>query len=299
MEQENVTKSKNKLSILLVIIIVALSGAFVYMLMEYNKMKTDNAVVQEALEEQKNSLTNELQDLMGEYEDLKTDNDSMNIRIEGQQKKIKQLLAVNANNMETIKLYKKELNTLREVMRSYIVQIDSLNQRNQMLVTENTEVKGKLDDARKSNESLEKQKQELNSKVEMAAVMVAKGITGSGLSKREKETEKASSVAKVKVCFTVRENPLLKSGDKTVYLRISRPDNLVLANSNDDVFDYEGSQLAYSAKRVIDYQNKDLDVCVYFDNTGKLIPGIYTLDIFCDGKMIGTSSMTLKKGFFE
>ncbi len=299
MEQGNMPKSKSKVSILLFVIIVFMSAALVYMLMEYNKMKTDNEVVQEALEEQKNSLTNELQDLMGEYEDLKTDNDSMNIRIEGQQKKIKQLLSAQRSNMETIKLYKKELNTLREVMKSYIVQIDSLNQRNQMLITENTEVKGKLDEARKNNESLESEKQELNSKVQMAAVMVAKGIAGSGLTKRDKLTDKAASTAKVKVCFTIRENPLLKSGEKTVYLRISRPDNLVLANSNDDLFDYEGSQLAFSAKRNVDYDNKDLDVCIYFENAGKLIPGIYTLDIFCEGKMIGSSTMTLKKGLFE
>lgn len=294
MEQVNPTKSKNRVSILLIIIIVLLSGALFYMLMEYNKMKTDNAIVQEALEEQKNSLTNELQDLMGEYEDLKTDNDSLNTRIEGQQKKIKQLLALRASDLETIKLYKKELNTLREIMKSYIVQIDSLNQRNQMLISENTEVKGKLDDARKSNDSLAQEKNELSSKVQMAAVMVAKGITGSGLSKRDNETERASRTMKIKTCFTIRENPLIAAGSKTVYLRISRPDNLVLANSEEDLFDYEGDKLAFSAKREIEYDQKDLDVCIYFDNKGKLIPGSYTLDIFCEGKLIGTSAMTLK-----
>jgi len=289
------TTSNNRKSIvLLTILIVILAAALGILYMQYNKMKADNEIVQEALEEQKNQLTNELKDMMSEYEGLKSENDSLNQQIEKQQDRIKNLLAINANNLEKIKLYKKELATLREIMRSYIVQIDSLNTRNQKLVAENAEVTKALEDARKNNEELSKEKEHMSSKLETASTLSAKNISVSLLNRRGKETEKASRVVKIKTCFTVRENPIVQAGEKTIYLRITRPDNLLLANSEEDVFNYNGKTLVYSAKRAITYENKDIDVCIYWDNAGELITGKYTIDLFCEGKLIGSTDFTIK-----
>jgi FtsZ-binding cell division protein ZapB len=292
---ENTTSTQNrKPTIILTIVVVVLTVVLGLLYMQYTKMKADNAIVQEALEEQKKSLTNELQDMMSEYEGLKSDNDSLNKEIDKQQDHIRGLLAINKDNIEKIKLYKKELGTLRDIMKSYIVQIDSLNTKNQKLVAENTEVKSALEQSRKSNEDLSKEKENLNSKVQIASVLSAKDLTIASLNKRGKDTEKSARVAKVKVCFTIRENPLIAAGEKLVYLRITRPDELVLASSEQDVFTYEGKQIVYSAKRSVNYESKDVDMCIYWDNAGQLIPGNYGVDLFGDGKMIGTGTFVLK-----
>jgi FtsZ-binding cell division protein ZapB len=294
---ENTTPSptpSRKSTIILTILVVILAAGLGLMYLQYSKMKADNAIVQDALEEQKKSLTNELQDMMSEYEGLKSDNDSLNRQISKQQDRIKTLLAINTSNLEKIKLYKKELTTLREIMRSYIVQIDSLNTKNQKLVTENTEVKTALEDSRKNNEDLSKEKENLNSKVQMASVMSAKNIAVTSLNKRGKDTEKATRTTKIKVCFTIRENPLITAGEKEVFLRIARPDDLILASSEQDIFNYEGKQIVYSAKRNVTYENKDVDLCIFWDNSGQLIPGNYNVDLFCESKMIGTGSFVLK-----
>jgi len=293
MENTTPTPSR-KLTIILTIMIVCLAAALGLLYMKYTKEQTDNAIVQEALEEQKQSLTNELKDMMSEYEGLKSDNDSLNNKIDKQQDRIKNLLAINANNLEKIKLYKKELGTLRDIMKSYIVQIDSLNTRNQKLITENTEVKTALDVARKSNDDLSKEKQDMSSKLEVASVLSAKSITVSPLNRRGKDTEKAVRVSKIKASFTIRENALAKGGDKTIYLRITNPSDQVLASSEQDVFEYDGQQIVYSAKRAVTYENKDLDVIIYWDNAGQLLPGNYNVDLFCDGKLIGSSTFVLK-----
>jgi FtsZ-binding cell division protein ZapB len=294
---ENTTPTpapSRKSTIILTILVVILAAGLGLMYMQYTKMKADNTIVQDALEEQKKSLTNELQDMMSEYEGLKSDNDSLNRQISKQQDRIKTLLAINTSNLEKIKLYKKELTTLREIMRSYIVQIDSLNTKNQKLVTENTEVKTALEDSRKNNEDLSKEKENLNSKVQMASVLSAKNFAVSSLNKRGKDTEKATRVTKIKVCFTIRENPLITAGEKEVFLRITRPDDLILATSEQDIFNYEGKQIVYSAKRSVTYENKDVDLCIFWDNSGQLIPGSYNVDLFCESKMIGTGSFVLK-----
>ena len=264
------------------------------MLAKYNKMKADNEVAKEALEDQKQSLSKELKDMNVEYDALKTDNDSMNHKIEDQQKKIKGLLAVQASNIEKIVLYKKELGTLRDIMKSYIVQIDSLNKRNEVLVEENQDVKSKLSDARTKNETLSQEKDDLSSKVDQASTLSAKNITTLALNKRGKETEKVDRVVKLKACFTIRENAIAKAGTKTVYIRLTRPDNMVLATSEQNTFDYEGQNVVYSEKRDVEYENKDVDMCIFWDNQNNLIPGAYSVDIFTDGKLIGSSTFSLR-----
>jgi FtsZ-binding cell division protein ZapB len=293
MENTTPTPSR-KLTIVLTIMVVCLAAALGLLYMKYTKEQTDNAIVQEALEEQKQSLTNELKDMMSEYEGLKSDNDSLNNKIDKQQDRIKNLLAINANNLEKIKLYKKELSTLRDIMKSYIVQIDSLNTRNQKLITENTEVKSALDEARKSNEDLNKEKQDMSSKLEVATLLNAKSITVSPLNRRGKDTEKAVRVSKIKTSFTIRENPLAPAGEKIVYLRITTPEEQVLATSEQDVFEYDSKQIVFTAKRSVTYENKDLDVIIYWDNAGQLNPGNYNVDLFCDKKLIGSSTFVLK-----
>ncbi len=281
-------------TIILIVLVVILAAALGLLYMQYTKMKSDNAVVQEALEEQKTSLTNELKDMMTEYDGLKSDNDSLNKQIDKQQDRIKSLLAINASNLEKIKIYKKEMGTLRDIMKSYVVQIDSLNTKNQKLVTENVEVKTKLDEARKSNEDLSKEKENLNSKVQTASVLSAKNVSVTPLNKRGKDTEKASRTAKLKTCFTLRENSLISAGEKEIFVRITRPDNLVLAGSSQDVFQYDGQQIAFSSKRSVTYENKDVDVCVFYECSTEPIKGNYKIDLFNDGKMIGTGTFVLK-----
>lgn len=292
---ENTTPApKSKMTVILTVVVIVLAAALGLMYMQYTKMQSDNTIVQEALEDQKESLSNELKDMMSEYEDLKGQNDSLNTQIDKQQGRIKNLLSINAGNMEKIKLYKKELATLREIMRSYVVQIDSLNSRNQKLVTENTEVRSALEEARKSNDDLSKEKENLNSKVEMASVMSAKNVMVSPLNRRGKDTEKSLKVTKIKTCFTIRENPLVTAGEKIVYLRITRPDELVLATSEQDIFNYDGKQIVFSAKRAVTYDNKDVDMCIFWDNAGTLINGTYNVDLFCEGKLIGSATFSLK-----
>ena len=124
MEDNKPTVKKGPI-VILVVLVVILAAGLGLLYQQYNKMKTDNAIVQGALEEQKQSLSNELNDLMSEYEGLKSENDSMNNQIDKQQGRIKQLLAINASNIEKIKLYKNELTTLRGLKNRSISRIRS------------------------------------------------------------------------------------------------------------------------------------------------------------------------------
>lgn len=292
---ENKPKSGKGLTILLTIIALILLAAVVVLFYRLNDTKKQANETEQYLETQKKSLTNELQDLIGEYDRLKTNNDTLNQKLTDQQEKIKKLLNYQASNIQKITLYEKELKTLREVLKSYIAQVDSLTTQNQALIQENTDVKGKLDVARDENLKLTSEKEDLSSQVQKAAVITTSNIAVTPLNKRGKDENKVKNITKLKVCFTLRENAIAAAGTKDVFIRITRPDEMVLAYSESDVFNFQGENIVYSAKRQIEYENKDIDVCVFWDNNNQLITGTYTVDIFTDGALIGTTKFSINK----
>ena len=114
------------------------------------------------------------------------------------------------------------------------------------------------------------------------------------LNKKRKETTELRNLDKVRVCFTLRENPIAAAGNKIVYLRVVRPDQLVITPSPDNLFEVKGEQLIFSANRAVDYANADIEMCIFLDNTGDFIAGTYNVELYLDGEKIGTGSFVLK-----
>jgi hypothetical protein len=184
---------------------------------------------------------------------------------------------------------------MREIMKSYIVQIDSLNTRNKMLTSENTEIKQQITQVRNTNTELSKAKEELSTKVEVASVIQAKNIAAVSLNKKRKETTRINNLDKLRICFTLRENPLAKAGQKDVYMRVIRPDSLVVTSSPDNLFDYKGNKIIYSSTRQVDYMNQDIEVCIFMDNKGDFIIGNYSVELYLDNNIIGRTNFMLSK----
>jgi cell division protein FtsL len=286
---------KGKTPAILIVLIIVLMSAIGVMTVMYFNLKVDAEEKEAILVEEKARLKTELQELYVEYDSLQTDNDSMNIMLEAEQQKIQKLLAIRASNAETIRLYKKELGTLRSIMRSYVVQINSLNQKNQMLAAENIKVRTQLRNVEKNKQELEKEKENLTSEVNKAKVLQAKNIIAYTLNERSKEKSKASKVVKIRVCFTLRENPIVTAGEKTVYIRIINPHGTVMVNDPSFLVEYKSQQIAYSESRVIEYQNADIDGCIFWHKNEALFPGMYTVELYAEGNMIGSSNFELDK----
>jgi len=292
-DQELILPPSSKKPILLIVIIAVLSFVLAFLIYLHFNQKSKMTEMEEVLTSEKDSLANELSGLMYQYDTLKTNNDSINIEIGVQQDKIKRLLTVQVSNAQKIRLYKKELSTLRSVMKSYIRQIDSLNTKNIELTTENISVRGQLKEVQDSNTVLSKIKEELNSKVEIASVLQAKNILALPLNSKGKEKSRISKIDKIRVCFTLRENPIAPEGEKEVFLRIIRPDEIVVTSSVENLFDFIDKQLVYSANRIVDYMNQDIDMCIFWNNDGQLIPGNYTVELYLNGSLIGNTSFVL------
>lgn len=286
--------------IILLITAIALSGLLVYRHYAYLQLQKNSVAMKSYLENEKDSLRGELVILRNEYDTLSTDNDSMQLKLDMQKEKIDNLLKLRADNVYQIHLFKKELITLRSVMRNYVIQIDSLNTLNQQLIAENTEVKNKLTEVESSAKQLKEEKESLSGKVSKAEILSAKNISAVGLNQRSKERDRIGQIEKLRVCFTIRENPIAEAGKRIIHLRITRPDESIITKSETQVFTTpEDEPMIYSEKRMIQYDNKDIEACIYYDIVeGELIEGGYQIELFSEGNLIGETSLSLKEGGF-
>ena len=288
-------KTKN-LIIIIVLLIIIISGVsfFAFRQVQENKEMTELFAIE------KEEMENEYTTFATQYDELQVqiNNDSLRLQLETEKLKTQRLLEelrqVKTSNAAEIMRLKKELKTVRAVLRSYVVQIDSLNRINEALTTENKEVKKKYTEATRQINTLAEEKKNLNKKVTLAAQLDATNISIEAKNKRGKVVDKVKNIKKFAISFTLVKNITAKTGERTLYVRIAKPDNEVLCKNESDTFPYENRQLTYSIKKYIEYTGEEQTVTVYWDVEEYLPAGTYNVYIFADGTMIGKQSFNLK-----
>lgn len=163
----------------------------------------------------------------------------------------------------------------------------------QKLINENVTYRKEISSAKLRAEMAEEKAAELDNKVRVGAVIRARDIRLSALNANSKPVSRIKNAARLRVDFVLTANELATPGAKTVYVRITSPDGYVLTTEAMPTFDFEGERLSYSAMREVDYQNQDLEVGIYYNSTG-FAAGAYTVQLFCDGRLIGTSQIAMR-----
>lgn len=281
------------------ILVIALAIVLLVFVTLFILQRRDHITIVKELNIEKDSIHSELQHMLVNYDSLRTDNEDLNNTLLITQSQIKNLLVeveqVKKASYQEITGYRNQVNTLRGIMMSLYQQIDSLNERNKLLYAENVEVKQLYTEQRSRNEELEKEKTQLEQTVKKAQLLEALDLRGTGLNPRDRETNRVARTQKLMISFTLSKNLTAKRGAKNIYIRIMRPDQLLLINNTDDIFRFEDLRIPYTAMREVNYEGMELPVNIFWDNTGKdqLLPGTYTVDVFADGYVIGTTTFML------
>ena len=265
--------------IILSVILVALSALYFSI---HRQQMIDNRLLQS----DRDSIQNDLGRLMTDFDNLQVTNDSISAGLTIERDRADSLMTrlkkERSWNLAKIKQYEKEVGTLRTIMKGYIRQIDSLNTLNKRLISENVGYRKEISSAKLRAEMAEEKAAELDNKVRVGAVIRARDITLAALNANSKPVSRVKNAAE-------RATP----GEKTIYVRITSPDGYVLTTEAMPTFDFEGERLSYSAMREVDYQNQDLDVGIFYNSTG-FAAGTYTVQLFCEGRLIGTSQIAMR-----
>ena len=302
--EENQTKSKGRsistggiVGIAIAFIVVA--GIAVFYMLSWQKSQQNIEEMTQLFEIEKEEMENEYSGFAVQYDEMKVhiSNDSLIRQLDREKQRTQQLLEelrqTKATNAAEITRLKKELTTVRTVMRTYVRQIDSLDQINKQLAKENTRVRQQYQEQTKVVEKLTVEKEKAEEKVALASQLDAAAITVTPHNKRGKEEHKVKNVTQFVVNFTIVKNITVQTGEKTVYLRITKPDGEPLVKDAGNTFKYENVNLEYSAKKYIEYTGEQQEVTMYWDVEEYLSAGTYNAYLFVDGVMIGEQSVTL------
>ena len=148
--------------------------------------------------------------------------------------------------------------------------------------------------------NLNKEKEDLNATIQKGSILScfnvsAKGVKFKSGGKKEIQTSKASKTEKIKVSFSLGENKIAKSGEKTVFVRVITPDGKEMAKSYDDNyrFKFNKSSGYFAGKETLNYANSEISGVTYCEGQGELVPGNYIIEITCDGVVIANTTLRL------
>lgn len=297
--EEKEKSQNNKVFLILAVVLLVLSGILGWQLYE-QKAANDKLTVEKAqLVEDKSSLTAELDDLLAKYKSLEDENGQISEEMEAQRQELLQLKAdVEKYKGDASKLnwYKSQLAQYKKQYETLEAKLDSLEDVAASLQGEVGTLKTEVTQQQTLNRELTDENMGLANKVAMGSVLTAYKINVEGLrGKNDKPQTKGKRVEKLRACFTLGENPLTKPGQKDVYFRVVGPDGKVLTQGRGDEFEFEGSSMTYSMVKQINYENKQMDICMFYNApTEGFNEGKYTVEIYTDKALIGASSITFK-----
>ena len=282
-----------------IVLILALGGFIYFQFSQISEAENQLVELTQVMEFEKQQSIEEYEKLAMEYEEfyIETRNDSLLKLFDEEKQKVQQLLqelkTVKATNARRIKELQKELGTVRGVLKSYIYKVDSLNTVNDNLKKENVKVKKQIQEANEVARLLEEKTNELDAKINLASILEADEISIKTLNKKGKITRSLKKITNIEICFQVLRNITAERGYKTIYIRIADANGEVLTVSG-NTFEFEGKQLIYSAKKDIEYNGENTPVCMYYKIIDPLQTGSYSIAIFADGNLIGTTGFVLK-----
>lgn len=283
---------KNYLMVIKVSVVV-LSIAIVALAVKLYSSENQFITLKKNIELDKKIYNNEINEILIRYDSVLI----KNLRLEEE-------IGLNKNNLDissdsnyykSIKKLKGNISDLKKGNTSKEKQLATLNS---ILKSKQIDLEDNKVEIAGLNLKISKLQSEIKSASPEVEIKKLKAINVSAIGSRivsEKilETKKVSSTEKIKVCFTLENNPTIESGNKDIFIQIINPkSNIVSKNSS--ILEIKNKTLFYSAKTTVNYGKEGVDVCVFVDaNKNNLVKGDYVVNIFSGIFLIGNTNLTL------
>lgn len=251
---------------------------------------------------EKDALQMQLNRFKVDYEKIKSDNASLQNELSEKDEEIKAKVLeiqklIQLGGPAQIARAKAELAKLKEMNEVYVAHIDSLNVINAQLQQENQSLSTNLSKEMSKNENLSAENSRLYSKVSAGSVLKTFNVVTEGLRYRsngkEVVTNKAKQVQKIRTNFTLGENPVIDNGALDIYVRVLGPDGAVMSAEKES-FKINGQDMSYTMKETVQYSNKDTPVEIMWAKGSEFVKGKYNVEIYQSGVLIGKSMIELK-----
>ena len=287
-------QNNSSLKAIIAVLAVLLVGSLVYIF----KMSSDAEVVKSELTTtltEKESVMKDLQTLKTTYDAAIAENTSMSEELIQERDKIVALMNELNQSKGDVSKFKTQLSALQNKMKALMTENEGLKIANEKVTAQRDSTVVVLGESKKFNEVLVGQNEELSKTVEKGAKLTILNTKTSAYKLRSSgkqiETDKASRADILKISFTIAENQIAKSGDKTYYVQVIDSKNNVLGEKQTETFGE--NTLTYSFATTVAYENKTVNVSE--DLPGKNFEkGTYFINIFDKDVLVSKTSFTLR-----
>ena len=293
---ENNQSNKN-LKTIVIVLSFLLVGSLVYIFKMTSDAKTQQTEMTTVLSE-KDAVMKDLTELKATYDAAIAENTSMSDELIAEREKVVNLMAdlkKSKGDAASMSKYKNQYFALEKKMKGMMEEIEVLKAQNVTLTNQRDSTVVVLGESQKYNEVLIGQNEELAKTVEVASKLSVLNLKTAAYklrnSGKEIATDKASRADVLKISFTIAENKVAKSGDKSYYVQVIDSKNNVLGDKKTETFG--DKSLTYSFVSVVNYENKTVDVTQ--DLKGKDFPkGTYYVNVFDNGELVSKSTFSLR-----
>ncbi len=294
MENQN---SNSKLKAIIGILAVLLIGSLIYIFKLTSDAKTLETTVTTVTSE-KDSVLKDLSELKTTYDAAIAENTSMSDELIAERDKVVKLItelkSAKGDNA-SLRKYRDQYKSMEQKMQNLMQEVAVLKTQNQQLTTNLDSTKVVLEDNKKYNQVLVGQNEELAKTVEKGSKLTITNLkTGSyklRSSGKQIMTDKASKTDVLLVGFTIAENKIAKSGDKTYYIQIIDAKNNVLGDKQ--TVSFGENSLTYSFTTTVQYENKTVDVKEQLKGKD-FAKGTYFVNVFDKEELVSKSSFSLR-----
>ena len=294
MENQN---NHSKLKAVIGILAVLLIGSLIYIFKLTSDAKTLETTVT-TVKSEKESVLKDLSDLKATYDAAIAENTSMSDELIAERDKVVKLMSelksAKGDNA-SLQKYKSQYKSLEQKMQNLMQEVAVLKVQNQQLTTNLDSTKVVLEDNKKYNQVLVGQNEELAKTVEKGSKLTVTNLKTASFkvrsSGKEIATDKASRTDMLKVNFTIAENKIAKSGDKTYYVQVIDAKSNVLGDKA--TISFGETSLTYSFTTTVKYENKTVEVTEQLPGKD-FAKGTYFVNVFDKGELVSKSSFSLR-----
>ena len=291
------TENKNTgLKVALGILAVLLIGASVLFYLKNNELNdtkialnSEKEVLEASLLDERNKLEEEIAKSIVLNEDLLAQRDSLDITLDE--------LRDSQISVQELSKYKNSFFRLKNKIKNVLKENELLQLMNTRLSREKDTLAIQLSSQNKLSDSLTTQVTDAKNIILSASEISVAALKGIAVieksSGKQISTTKARRADKVKICFSVAENKITKSGGKTLFVQVLDANNNVLGENTQ--VELDGKTLNYSFKTTFHYTNKALDICEFLDAPKKgFDKWNYFVNLFRDSNLISNTSFVLE-----
>ncbi len=302
--QEN--PGANKQKVLLIIIGLLALTLLVVLFLFYQNYQVKNEELQSNQQELKEtynkleSISNELdlkieeiQKLGGDVEELRLIRETLEMekeQLQDQGNLAKKQYAQIRNRVEGY----------RELLVKKDKEIAALQRQNEVLYSENTELKEEQKVLNKTLLAVESDKENLAQKVKQASQLEAENIQVIGLNSKgkgkERDRYRNSQLAQLQVNFNIAKNEVAPIEGKDIIIRVLEPDGNVVFNvaRGSGTFMHDGKELYYTSKQNILFDNTGQQLSFLYEKGSAYNEGRHTVEIYADDYQIGKTNFEVR-----